>query len=186
MEIFNKLVQELRALQNEDVQLTLAGKANHGNQTARLHYKRDNLLTKVLYRDDLSKLGPKSAELDMYIAHLEAPQQHMWTKIPGREMVELARVSGSLGINEDLYLKASCDVASAILKGYDEFPRTSAYIRQWSAKGKGIGLELICLFRTEDSVQVYENSINYYIQPNVDKLVDSLKKIKETGALKVD
>ncbi|QTH80473.1 hypothetical protein PA10_00275 [Pseudomonas phage pPa_SNUABM_DT01] len=185
MEIFNKLVDALRAAQNDDIQLTLTGKAGQGNLTARVHYKRDNLLTKILYRHDLSRLGPNSEELAMYCAGLERPQQHMWTKIPGRQMVELARVTGSLGVNPDMYLPACCDIGGLVLKGYDEFPHTSAYLRQWSAKGKGIGLELIVLYRSEAEVHVFESSINYYIQPDMDKLVASLKKIHEAGALKV-
>ncbi|MNZ25637.1 hypothetical protein D3C78_428070 [compost metagenome] len=186
MEIFNHLVAGLREKASDDIQLTLAGKEGQGNLTARVHYKRDNLLTKVLYRHDLSKLGPASDELTMYCAGLEVPQQHMWTKIPGRDMVELERIAGSLGITPDMYLPASAEIAEVVLKGYDAFPRTSAYLRQWSAKGKGIGLELITIFRTEETVAVFENSINYYVQPDMEKLVDSLKKIKAAGALKVD
>jgi hypothetical protein len=179
MTIFNTIVTALRELSNDDVQLTLAGKEGQGNQNVRVHYKRDNLLTKVLYRHDLSKLGFESEEVKQYLSHFTKPQQSPWTVLPGREQVQLTQVMRAAGIDVEMFLTESNAVATKVLEVYDQHPRTNAYVRMWQAAGKGTGLEVIVVFKDGDEFAIFESSLNFYIEPDAEKLIRVLRERKE-------
>lgn len=180
MTIFNTIVEALRPLCNDDVQMTLAGKEGQGNQNVRLHWQRDNLLTKVLYRHDLSRLGADSEEVKMYLAHLSMPQSSPWTSIPGKNQVQLTAILKAAGIDQAMFLDASNDVADKVLEAYESFDRTHAFVRQWSAKGRGTGLEVIVVFKNGDEFAIIESSLNFYIEPDASKLIRILRERKET------
>jgi len=179
--IFDAVVAALNPLKNEDISLTVAGNAKSGNRNVRVHYKGQNLLSKVLFRDDLTKLGPDSEAVKQYISNLLLPQQQPWTPLPGETQVKLVDILRAAQIDRDLFLPASSDVAEAILNTYSTFPRTHAFVRQWTARGKGVGLELVVIFQDGESFAVYEGSLNFYIEPNVDKLIRQLKESKAAG-----
>jgi hypothetical protein len=179
MSIFNSIVAALKPLATDDVQLTLAGKEGHGNQNVRVHYKRDNLLSKVLYRGDLSALGADSEIVAQYLAGLTAPQQSPWTSLPGKAQVQLTAILRAANIDADMFLKESNDVAQAVLGEYEKFERTHAFVRQWQAAGKGIGLEVIVVFKSDDEFAIFESSLNFYIEPDASKLIRILRERKE-------
>jgi hypothetical protein len=179
MTIFNTIVEALKPLSSDDVQLTVAGKEGHGNQNVRVHYKRDNLLSKVLYRADLSALGADSEEMKLYIGGLTRPQQSPWTSLPGKAQVQLTAILKAASIDKDMFLDASNDVAMAVLEAYEKFDRTHAFVRQWQAAGKGIGLEVIVVFKDGEQFAVFESSLNFYIEPDAEKLIRVLRERKE-------
>jgi hypothetical protein len=179
MTIFDTIVNALKPLATDDVQLTLAGKAGHGNQNVRVHYKRDNLLTKVLYRGDLSALGADSEVVAQYLAGLTAPQQSPWTSLPGRSQVELTAILRAASIDEDMFLKESTAVSKVVLGEYEKFERTHAFVRQWQAAGKGVGLEVIVVFKDDEQFAIFESSLNFYIEPDASKLIRILRERKE-------
>lgn len=182
MTIFNTIVDALKVLSSEDVQLTIAGKEGHGNQNVRVHYKRDNLLSKVLYRADLSSLGHDSEEMGQYITNLTRPQSSPWTALPGKAQVQLTAILRAANIDKDMFLGESNDVAMAVLETYEKFERTHAFVRQWQAAGKGIGLEVIVVFKDGDQFAVFESSLNFYIEPDADKLIRVLRERREAKA----
>lgn len=179
--IFDAVVAALNPLKSEDISLTVAGNAKSGNRNVRVHYKTENLLSKVLYRDDLSKLGPESEAVKQYISNLNLPTHQPWTSLPGENQVKLVDILRAAQVDRDLFLPASSDVAETILKTYSEYPRTHAFIRQWTARGKGVGLELVVIFQDGEQFAVYEGSLNFYIEPNVDKIIRQLKESKAAG-----
>lgn len=179
MTIFNTIVEALKPLASDDIQLTVAGKEGHGNQNVRVHYKRDNLLSKVLYRGDLSALGADSEEMKLYIAGLTRPQQSPWTSLPGKAQVQLTAILKAASIDKDMFLDASNDVAMAVLETYEKFERTHAFVRQWQAAGKDIGLEVIVVFKDGEQFAVFESSLNFYIEPDASKLIRILRERKE-------
>ena len=161
--IFDAVVAALNPLKNEDISLTVAGNAKSGNRNVRIHYKTENLLSK------------------QYISNLMLPTHQPWTALPGEAQVKLVDILRAAQVDRDLFLPASSDVAETILKTYSEYPRTHAFVRQWTARGKGVGLELVVIFQDGDEFAVYEGSLNFYIEPNVDKLIRQLKESKAGG-----
>lgn len=182
MTIFNAILEAVKPLANDDVQLTVQGKPGHGNQNVRVHYKRDNLLSKVLYRGDLSALGADSEIVAEYLAGLTRPQPSPWTSLPGKTQVQLTAILRAANIDEDMFLGESNLVAKAVLGAYEEFDRTHAFVRQWQAAGKGIGLEVIVVFKHGDEFAVFESSLNFYIEPDAEKLIRVLRERKEAQA----
>lgn len=179
MTIFQSILDAVRPLTNDDIQLTVAGKAGHGNQNLRLHYKRDNLLSKVLYRGDLSALGHDHELVGEYLTGLTRPQQSPWTALPGKSQVQLTAILKAASIDEEMFLKESTTVAMAVLGEYEKFERTHAFVRQWQAAGKGIGLEVIVVFKNGDEFAIFESSLNFYIEPDASRLMRILRERKE-------
>lgn len=173
---YRAVFEALRPLQDEDNQITAHGKEGQGNQTIRFHYKRDNLLTKVMFRHDLSKLGAESNDVKDYLHDLEHDARYPWTVIPSSAQFNLANIPSVVQINEDRTLGSSLVVNKAVLEALEPLPRKTAYLRQWRADGKGIGIELILVFQSEEYFAVYEVSMNYYTVSNVEQMVEALKK----------
>lgn len=178
MNIIDNLVKELNPLINDGLTLTAAGRSGHGNQFFRVHYMQNNLISKVSYRHDLSRLGLESPEVTQYIENLKSGMIDRWTALPGRSQVSLADTMAVIGVKDDTHLAQSLSIGKAILTNLNGLDRVNAFVRQWRAKDKGTGLEAVIIAKDEeDKLAVIELSVNFYLQSPTDRLANQLKLV---------
>lgn len=176
MTIFDTIVDNLKSLISDDIQVTISGNEGQGNQIVRVHYKRENLLTKVTYRHDLSSLGSDHESVKIYLAGLTMSMDAPWLKLPSQTQLKLSQVPQVIAIDLSKFLPESGVVGSTVLSSYESFPRTHAFIRQWKGEGKGVGLEVIVVYDIDGVFSVFESSVNYYDEPAGDRIIRLLKE----------
>ncbi|MCY1286202.1 hypothetical protein D9M68_18540 [compost metagenome] len=182
--IYSDIQALLKSKMTDTTSLTAAGREGFGNCNLRVHYGRDNLVTKVLHRHDLSKEGRFGEPAVQYQSNMALEQQHPWTRLDGSDILKLANVPATLQCEDNLFLDESREINRAILNLFDERGFKVAFVRKWTAQGKGIGLEVIVVIETEEEFGVYECSMNYYIMPDTMRLQKDLLEIhrKRTGS----
>lgn len=179
---YSAIREFLKAYNNDadkEVSLTCHGREGFGNSFMRIHYKGRDLLTKILYRHDLSKGGKEGGPINQYLSNLAMVNQQPWTRVPGQGALTLANIPATVQCEDNLFLDQSRDVNRGVLAIFDKAKFRDAYIRKWTAQGKGIGLEVIVVIDNEDEFAVYECSMNYYITPDNDRLAKDLMRIHQ-------
>lgn len=167
----------LKAAISDKVTLTSAGREGFGNCNLRVHYDSANLVTKVLHRHDLSKDGRLAEAVVQYQSNLALETQQPWTRLDGGDILKLANVPATLQCEDNLFLDESREINRSVLTAFDDYGFKVAFIRKWTAKGKGIGLEVLVIIDTEEEFGVYECSMNYYIMPRMDRLQKDLLEL---------
>lgn len=180
MKIFDSIVAVIKPVLNEDITLTMNGRRDQGNENARVHYLRNNLVTKVGYRQDISSLGKDSEPFAQYLNHFTQPNRSPWTPIGGRAQVELAGLLKALRLVEDNYVEECIAVINPILAELDKHDRSHTFARMFEAKGKGVGIELIVVFNTEEEFALIEFSFNLYLPDQATRL---RKQLEAAGML---
>jgi len=176
--VYDAAMAAIKTLEDVNHQVTAYGRKNQGNQTIRLHYKRDNLLTKFTVRHDLSKLGSMSQEVLGYVAHLEqADLQAPWLRLPGKEMFKLTAMPKLVRIDVENTLPSGVLLSDRLFGALGELPYTKAFVRQWTAKGKGVGLEAVFLFEKDGEFAVAEMSLNFYTQTTMEKFLAAMQPL---------
>lgn len=176
MNIFDSIVSVIKPVLSDDITLTMNGRRDQGNENARVHYLRNNLIAKVGYRQDLSSLGKDSDAFSQYLSHFSAPSMSPWTPIGGIAQVKLAGLLKALRLVEDDYIDECPAVINQILAELDKHQRIHTFARMFSAKDKGVGIELIVVFNTPDEFAIIELSMNMYLPDNATRLSKQLKK----------
>jgi hypothetical protein len=175
--IYSKIQALLNTQTGEHTTLTAAGREGFGNCHLRVHYKRDNLVAKVLMRHDLMKDGREGIPAVQYMANMALESLQPWTRLDGGGLLMLGNVPATLQCEDNLFLDESRDVNRAILSLFDEVGFKVSFIRKWTAQGKGIGLEVIVVIDTEEHFGIYECSMNYYIMPRMERLQKDLLEV---------
>lgn len=163
--------------QDEDMTMTCHGREGHGNVFTRAHYRVENLVTKVLYRHDVSKDGKDGAPAIQYIDNFKFDAQRPWTRLSSNDPHKLSGIPEQLQCEEPLFLTAGRNLNREVLKVFQDNGFKEAYIRKWTAQGKGIGLEIVVIVDNEDDFGIYECSLNYYIAPDSERLREELLEI---------
>lgn len=176
---YAKLQAALKQVMAEqtDVSMTCHGKEGSGNVFTRMHYASQNLVTKVLYRHDLSAGGKGNANVVQYINNFKLQQQQPWTPVHGDNPTPLHKLPEALQCEDPLFLTASREINRKVLETIDENGFTYAFYRRRIAQGKGIGVEIVVIVDTDQEFGVYEFSMNYYINPDMNRLREDLLAI---------
>lgn len=175
-----KIQETLKPLTGEKVSLTARGRLGFGNCNLAVHFNQANLVSKILLRHDLMVGGKTGVPAVQYQSNFALETMQPWTVLEGDGVITLAGVPATLQCEDNLFLDQSREVNRAVLAVFDEVGFKRAFIRKWTAQGKGIGLEVIVIVDTDEEFGIYECSMNYYIMPDSERLAKDLIELHKT------
>lgn len=181
MKAYDRIKEVIKAYigEHDTMTMTCHGREGYGNVFTRAHYERENLVTKVLYRHDISKDGAEGAAAIQYVNNFQFDAQHPWTMLASDSDYKLTDIPMAEKCKDPLFLTHSRDLNDRILEAFQELGFASCFSRSWKAQGKGIGLEVIIIVNSDGEFGVYECSMNYYIKPDSEKLREQMLAIHE-------
>jgi len=159
----------------QEIELSAHGRAGFGNEFFRVRYGQDNLISKVTFRHDLRKQGHASDAMIQYRAAVEGDVKFPWTSLPAD--FDLTAIPTLFKINPEECLPESLEVAKSLLTALQAFDRTNAYLRQWTASGKGVGGELVVVMGEGDEFFVLELSLNLYYLTTQQRMLKQLAQM---------
>lgn len=183
MNIFDAIVATIKPVLPEETTLTITGRRGQGNENARVHYMRENLVLKVGYRQDISSLGKDSEPFAQYLDHFKQPNRSPWTPIGGVAQVQLAGLLKALRLVEEDFIDECVAVINPVLAELDKHARAYTFARMFSAKGKGNGIELIVVFNTPEEFAIIELSMNLYLIDDTTRILRAIEAKKKADVI---